>query len=87
MANHRPVARRAHIVGWGMAVPERVLTNEDLAAMVDTSDGWIRQRTGIADALAGLAARDLGRRRVGQVGTMAQTCPSPPTTLLNRRVK
>ena len=39
--------RNAHIIGWGMAVPERVLTNEDLARMVDTSDEWIRQRTGI----------------------------------------
>jgi 3-oxoacyl-[acyl-carrier-protein] synthase III len=37
----------AHIVGWGMAVPETVLTNEDLAAIVETSDEWIRERTGI----------------------------------------
>jgi len=41
--------RRAHIVGWGKAVPERVVTNDDLAAMVDTSDEWIRQRTGIVE--------------------------------------
>jgi 3-oxoacyl-[acyl-carrier-protein] synthase-3 len=41
--------RGAHIVGWGMAVPERVLTNDELATMVDTSDEWIRQRTGIAE--------------------------------------
>ncbi len=39
--------RQAHIVGWGMAVPERVLTNGELATMVETSDEWIRQRTGI----------------------------------------
>lgn len=39
---------RAHIVGWGMYVPRRVLTNDDLAEMVDTSDEWIRARTGIA---------------------------------------
>lgn len=32
-----------------MAVPERVLTNEDLATMVDTTDDWIRQRTGIRE--------------------------------------
>jgi 3-oxoacyl-[acyl-carrier-protein] synthase-3 len=37
----------AHIVGWGMAVPENVLTNEDLAAFVETSDEWIAARTGI----------------------------------------
>jgi len=41
--------RRAHIVGWGKAVPERVVTNDDLAATVDTSDEWIRQRTGIVE--------------------------------------
>jgi len=40
---------RAHIVGWGKAIPERVLTNDDLAALVDTSDEWIRKRTGIAE--------------------------------------
>ena len=50
MSNNRSLSRsRAHIVGWGMAVPERVLSNGDLAAMVDTSDEWIRQRTGIAE--------------------------------------
>jgi len=39
----------AHIIGWGMAAPERVLTNGELATMVDTSDEWIRQRTGIVE--------------------------------------
>ncbi len=39
----------AHITGWGMAVPEPVLTNDDLAAMVDTNDQWIRDRTGIRE--------------------------------------
>jgi len=35
------------VVGWGKYVPQRVLTNEDLTQMVDTSDEWIRARTGI----------------------------------------
>lgn len=39
--------RYAHIVGWGMAVPERVVTNHELAQIVDTTDEWIRSRTGI----------------------------------------
>lgn len=39
----------AHIVGWGKYVPPRVLTNDDLTRMVDTSDDWIRARTGIAE--------------------------------------
>ena len=38
---------RAHIVSTGMAVPERVVTNYDLEKMVDTSDQWIRERTGM----------------------------------------
>lgn len=37
----------AHIVGWGKYLPRRVLTNDDLARMVDTSDEWIVTRTGI----------------------------------------
>ena len=38
-----------HITGWGMAVPEGVLTNEDLTQIVDTSDAWIQSRTGIRE--------------------------------------
>jgi 3-oxoacyl-[acyl-carrier-protein] synthase-3 len=37
------------IVGWGTAVPDGRLTNADLEARVDTSDEWIRERTGIAE--------------------------------------
>ena len=32
----------AHITGWGMSVPEPVLTNDDLSKMVDTNDELIR---------------------------------------------
>ncbi len=35
------------VTGWGMAVPEKVLTNADLERMVDTSDEWIVSRSGI----------------------------------------
>ncbi len=38
---------RAKITGTGMFVPERVVTNDDLSTLMDTSDEWIRQRTGI----------------------------------------
>ena len=41
--------RYAQIVGWGKYVPSQVLTNDDLAKMVDTSDDWIRARTGIVE--------------------------------------
>lgn len=39
----------AHITGWGVSVPESVLTNDDIAKMVDTTDEWIRDRTGIRE--------------------------------------
>lgn len=40
---------RAGIAGIGVYVPERVLTNSDLERMVDTSDEWIRTRSGIRE--------------------------------------
>jgi len=39
--------RYAQIIGWGYHVPEKVITNQDLEQIVDTSDEWIRSRTGI----------------------------------------
>lgn len=45
--NDRP--RRAGILGIGSYVPPRILTNNDLEQMVDTSDEWIRTRTGISE--------------------------------------
>ena len=40
---------RAKIVGSGMCVPDRVVSNKDLAALMDTSDEWIQQRSGIKE--------------------------------------
>lgn len=37
----------AHILGFGGYAPERVMTNDDWAKLLDTSDEWITQRTGI----------------------------------------
>lgn len=55
---------RTRICGTGSALPKRVVTNEDLSKIMDTSDEWIRSRTGIAarhlaveETLTGLAAR------------------------------
>jgi 3-oxoacyl-[acyl-carrier-protein] synthase-3 len=51
------------ITGVGSFVPERVLTNDDLSELVDTSDEWITERTGIKErhiADPGQAASDLG---------------------------
>ncbi len=40
---------RAQILGVGHYVPERVVTNQDLTRLMDTSDEWIQQRTGIRE--------------------------------------
>lgn len=54
---------RTKICGTGSALPERIITNHDLEQMVDTTDEWIRERTGIGerrraegDTVASLAA-------------------------------
>jgi len=47
LTNERPPAFRAVIAGTGSFAPEKLLTNDDLAKMVDTSDEWITTRTGI----------------------------------------
>ena len=40
---------RSRISGTGMYVPDRIVTNDDLAARMETSDEWIQQRTGIVE--------------------------------------
>ena len=55
-------AQRAKITALGTYVPPRVLTNQDLEKMVETSDQWIQERTGIRErhiADKGVAASDL----------------------------
>lgn len=37
------------ILGTGFAVPDRIVTNEELSGLMDTSDDWIRSRTGIQE--------------------------------------
>ena len=53
--------RHGRITGWGMYVPDRVLTNHDLEQMVDTSDEWIVSRTGIHE------------RRIAEAGETTST--------------
>lgn len=49
----------AEVTGWGKCVPPAIMTNHDLATFMDTSDEWVRTRTGIEE------------RRVSAVGTSA----------------
>ena len=48
------------VVGWGTAVPEKVVTNRDLEATIDTSDEWIFERTGIRERHVGGTTASLG---------------------------
>jgi hypothetical protein len=38
---------RSELIGFGHYLPQKILTNDDLSNMVETSDEWIRTRTGI----------------------------------------
>ncbi|MFD7712779.1 beta-ketoacyl-ACP synthase III [Streptomyces sp. NPDC059785] len=76
--------RRAVVTGVGGWLPPDIVTNDDLAARLDTSDSWIRTRTGIARrhvASPGTAASDLaveaGRRALASAGS-----PSADAVLL-----
>ncbi len=72
---HDHFAKTAKIVGLGSFLPERILTNRELESMVDTSDEWIRTRTGIrerrvvaeGEALVDLVAR-AGRAALEDAG-------------------
>ena len=70
---------RACIAGTGSYVPERVLTNADLERMVETSDSWIVERTGIRErriAATGEACSDLGTRAAEAALKAADVSPS-----------
>ena len=71
----RPVT----ITGLGSHVPEKVVTNNDLARRLDTSDEWIRQRTGIRErrvAEPGLSSSDLGILAAREALADAAVAPS-----------
>ncbi|MGA2969773.1 MAG: beta-ketoacyl-ACP synthase III [Acidimicrobiales bacterium] len=46
--------------GWGIAVPDRIVTNDELTKTLDTSDAWITERSGIKERRIGGSARTLG---------------------------
>ncbi len=58
--------------GCGISVPDKVVTNEDLSATLDTSDAWISERTGIKERRVGgvtsQMAIDAGRRAIEDAG-------------------
>ena len=73
---------RSVIRGVGAYLPKRRLTNHDLAKIVDTTDEWIIERTGIKSrhiAADGELTSDLGIRRAGRRSS-ARTSPPPTST-------
>src|SRR5262245_66313681 len=57
LRTYRSTGRAAAIAGLGVYAPDKVLTNRELERMVDTSDQWITERTGIKE------------RRIAEPGT------------------
>ena len=75
MTGRRGSVRGARIAALGVYAPERVLTNDELSQTLDTSDEWIRTRTGIrerriarADQAPSDLAAEAGRRALNQAG-------------------
>ncbi len=62
----------AKIIGWGTALPEKLVTNDDLSKTMDTSDEWIRERTGIERRHIGGSTASLsiesGRKAIEMAG-------------------
>lgn len=81
-------ATGATVVGVGACLPDRVVTNDDLAARMDTSDEWIRTRTGIrarrwssgestSDLAVGAGRRAMASAGVGRVDAVIVATTTP----------
>ena len=64
------------IIGWGTALPEKVLTNADLSTMMDTNDEWITERTGIKRRHIGGSTASLSVASARRAITMAGIDPA-----------
>ena len=65
----------SRITGWGTALPEKVLTNDDLSAMMDTNDEWITERTGIKERHVGGSTASLSVESARKAIAMAGVDP------------
>jgi 3-oxoacyl-[acyl-carrier-protein] synthase III len=69
---------RTQIIGTGSYAPEKIITNKDLEKIVDTTDQWIRERTGIQErrqAAEGEQTSDMAVKASVRALEMAQTRP------------
>ena len=68
--------RGAIITGWGTALGHRRVTNEDLARVLDTSDEWIVERTGIKERYIGGSTAELSTESARKALAMAGVDPA-----------
>lgn len=70
-----PHVRGARFTGWGTALGHKTVTNQDLAATIDTNDEWVRERTGIHRRHVGGSTAELSTISGQQALTMAGIDP------------
>lgn len=70
-----PHVRGARFTGWGTALGHKTVTNQDLAATIDTNDEWVRDRTGIHRRHVGGSTAELSTISGQQALTMAGIDP------------
>ena len=82
------IGRGGVITGYGIAVPDKIVTNDDLSLTLDTNDAWIRERTGIVERRiggttsglaieAGLAALANAGRRPDEIDAVILATTTP----------
>ena len=69
-------ARGARFTGWGLSFPDKVITNDELSKTMETSDEWIRERTGIHRRHVGGSTMSLSVESARKAMTMAGLQPS-----------
>ena len=68
--------------GWGIGLPEKIVTNDDLSKTLDTSDEWISERTGIRERRIGSSTRELGVLAATEAMKSAGVSPSDIDVLI-----
>ncbi len=68
--------RGAIITGWGSALPDKVVTNDDLSRTLETSDAWISERSGIRERRIGGSTAELSVRSGAAALAMAGIDPA-----------
>lgn len=69
------MSRGSALIGWGVALPDRVVTNAEFEARLDTNDAWIVERTGIMErrmgSTTGVLAVTAGQAALDRAGVAA----------------